>query len=260
MADEPVTLRAATHPPATAAVEPISGFARNVSRLLETIEYRRCESGEDLEAIYQLRYKAYRLYGFVPRLANRMVSDEVDDAVNCYRYGVFIDNRLVSTLRLHHITPQEPFGPVMTVFDDILGPRLDRGETFVNPSQFAADPEWTNVHRTLPYVTLRLAVMSNEYFKSTSCVCMIRDEHTAFYRRIFGSEQVGAARVYQPISVPLMLFDSDCATNLARTIDRFPFFKSTPLEQRMMFARPPRGELSPLTVLPTAKYLLDTAA
>lgn len=259
MADFSVGSRHAAHEPGPFVTEPASGFTRSVSRLLETIEYRRCESGEDLEAIYRLRYKAYRLYGFVPQMASRMVSDELDDADNCYRYGIFVDNNLVSTLRLHHITPSVPHGPVMTVFDDILGPRLDRGETFINPSQFAADPEWTSVLRTLPYVTLRLAVMSNEYFKSTSCVCMIRDEHTAFYRRIFGSVQVGEARTYGPISVPLMLYDSDCKTNLSKTISRFPFFKSTAFERRMVFAKPRRGELSPLTVLPTAKYLLNAA-
>lgn len=237
-----------------------SAFTRSISTLLSVAEYRRCESGEDLEAIYRLRYKAYRLYGFVPETASRMTSDELDDAPNCYRFGVFIDNHLVSTLRLHHLTLADPDAPVMTVFDDVLHPRLMRGETIVNPSQLAADPDWTSVHRGLPYLTLRLAVIANVYFGSTSCACMIREEHTSFYRRIFGSEQIGQARTYAPISVPLMLYDSDCATNLQATIRRFPFFASTPLEQRLTFARPKRGEPSPLTVLPTAKYLLDAAA
>ena len=31
------------------------------------------------------------------------------------------------------------------------------------------------------------------------------------------------------------------------------------MEQRMMFARPARGELAPLTILPTAKYYRDAA-
>ena len=36
--------------------------------LLEHIEYRFCDSGEDLEAIYRLRYKSYRTHGLVSRL------------------------------------------------------------------------------------------------------------------------------------------------------------------------------------------------
>ena len=39
----------------------------------------------------------------------------------------------------------------------------------------------------------------------------------------------------------------------------FPFFKSTPVEQRMLFAKPAKGELAPLTILPTAKYFRDAA-
>ena len=36
-------------------------------------------------------------------------------------------------------------------------------------------------------------------------------------------------------------------------------FKSTPMEQRMLFAKPAFGELAPLTILPTAKYMRDAA-
>lgn len=236
-----------------------SSFIRSVLQVMERAEYRRCEKGEDLEAIYRLRYRSYRLHGFVPEMANRMVRDELDDVPNCYKFGVFIDDKLVSTVRLHHLSLACMEAPVMTVFDDVLRPRLLRGETFINPSQLAADPEWTSVYRSLPYVTLRLAVLANAYFRSTSCVCMIRDEHTAFYRRVFGAVQITPSRIYPPISVPLMLYDSDCATNLESTIRRFPFFRSTEFERRMLFQRPGEGDLAPLTVLPTAKYLQDAA-
>src|SRR5690606_3265927 len=165
-------------------------FVRSVMQLLERTEYRRCEKGEDLEAIYRLRYKAYRLYGFVPDSPSKMTYDAMDETPNCYKYGVFIDDRLVSTVRLHHLTLSQQQAPVMTVFDDVLYPRLLNGETFINPTQFAADPDWTSVYKSLPYLTLRVAVVANAYFNSTSCVCMIRDEHTAFYKRIFGAVQM----------------------------------------------------------------------
>ena len=43
---------------------------------------------------------------------------------NCYRFGVFIDGELVGTVRIHHISKAEPYGPVMKTFGDILRPRL----------------------------------------------------------------------------------------------------------------------------------------
>lgn len=249
------------NPDGAAVANPVAGteagqtsFARNVMTLLESVEYRRCESAEDLEAIYRLRYQAYRRHGFLPETASRMMSDELDDTPNCYRFGVFIDNHLASTVRIHHITRAEPYGPIMSVFGDLLRARLMRGDSFVNPTLLAADPDMGSAQRAIPYLTLRLAVVANTYFNSTNCVCVIRQEHTAFYNRIFGAVQVGDPRPYPPFTVPVMLYDSDCSINMEPTLERFPFFRSTAFERRMLFAKAPAGELAPLTVMPTAKY------
>ena len=56
-----------------------------------------------------------------------------------------------------------------------------------------------------------------------------------------------------------MFYDANCAINREPILKRFPFFKSTPVEQRMLFAKPAMGELAPLTILPTAKYFRDAA-
>ncbi|MBP0438215.1 hypothetical protein J5Y06_06110 [Tianweitania sediminis] len=242
-----------------AAASPTVGiqnsFTRNVSALLEKVEYRRCDSGEDAEAIYRLRYKAYRAFGFVSPNERCFTTDHLDDAENCYRFGVYLEGNLVSTVRVHHQTRDTPDAPVMSVFGDVLLPRLKAGESFINPSLLAADPEFTRIYKALPYITLRLAVVANNYFQTTSCVCMVRDEHTAFYQRIFGSVQAGDPRSYPPFSVPVYLYDSDCATNLAKTIQRFPFFKATPLEERLLFSKRGHQELPSLTVLPSTKYI-----
>lgn len=178
-----------------------SAFADNVATLLERVEYRRCEKGEDLEAIYRLRYKAYRNHGTVPQSAERVTTDLFDDTPNCYRFGVWIDNELVSTVRLHHLTHEQPYSSVMDIFGDIISPRLERGETFINPTMFAADPYFATIYRALPYVTLRLAVVANSHFDTTSCICVIRDDHTAFYKRVFGAVQVGEPRPHPSFTV-----------------------------------------------------------
>lgn len=236
-----------------------SVFARNVMDVLERVEYRRCESGEDLEAVYRLRYKAFHTHGLLDTIVEQKLSDDLDEAGNCYCFGVFMDDELVSTVRLHHLTAETPQAPIMTVFGDRLLPRLARGESFIDPSRLAIDPQMSSLNRALPYVTLRLAVIANTYFGATSCVSMIREEHTAFYHRIFGSVQVGEPRLYPPFTMPIFLYESVCALNMAPTLRRFPFFNSTAMERRMLFAKTPRGELAPLTILPTAKYFSDAA-
>lgn len=238
----------------------ISSFSRNVIELMERAEYRRCESGEDLEAIYRLRYDAYRTHGFVSESPDRVTKDEFDGSPNCYRFGVFIGNELVSTVRLHYIDREHPVGPIMSAFGDVLLPRIERGDTFINPTLFASSPHLHSAYRALPYVTLRLAVIANSYFDATSCVCVIREEHTGFYHRIFGSSQVGDPRAYPPFSVPVMLYASECSENLQPTLQRFPFFASTPLERRLLFAEPTReGELAPLTIIPSTRFVRHAA-
>lgn len=240
-------------------VSGMSSFSRNVSALLERVEYRRCESGEDLEAIYRLRYKAYRQNGFIPESSSRMTSDALDDTPNCYRFGVFVDDALVCTLRIHHLTPGEPYGPAMKTFGDVLGPRLQRGESFINPTLLAAESDFISLHRALPYVTLRLGLLASIRFDATACIGVIREEHTAFYRRTFGAVQLGTPREYPPFTVPVMLYDANCEANREWILRRFPFFRSTPVERRMLFETPGRGELAPLTILPTAKYFREAA-
>ncbi|WP_315919046.1 N-acyl amino acid synthase FeeM domain-containing protein [Mesorhizobium sp. SP-1A] len=236
-----------------------SVFVRNVMDLLEHVEYRRCESGEDLEAVYRLRYEAFHTHGLLDTIVEQKLVDRLDEARNCYCFGVFMDGELVSTVRLHHLTLETPDAPIMTVFGDRLWPRLASGETFVDPSRLAIDPQLSSRFRALPYVTLRLAVIANTYFDVTSCISMIREEHTAFYHRVFGSEQNGDPRLYPPFTMPIYFYESVCAVNMAPTLERFPFFRSTAFERRMLFAKAPRGELAPLTILPTAKYFSDAA-
>lgn len=233
-----------------------SSFVRNIFSLLERTEYRRCESGEDLENIYRLRYIAYRLNDLVQENPDRMVQDEFDDLPNCHRFGIYVDGHLVSTIRLHDVNAATPVSPSTSVYPDLLLPRLRAGERFVDPSRFAADPEWSRVYPQLPYLTLRLAGMACFHFNAPYCISMIRGDHEAFYRRIYQSRPIGDARPYGGvINCFALLYQADVLAIQDETFARFPFFWSSPVEQRLMFGQPPKGELAPLTILPTAKYM-----
>jgi hypothetical protein len=236
----------------------MSAFARNVSELLEHVEYRRCESGEDLEDIYRLRYDSYLAADMIRPNASHKIIDEFDESPNAYSFGVYFDGYLVSTLRLHHVTADFPDSPSVKVFRDELRPRLEAGETFVDPSRFAANAEWAASLRVLPYITLRLAQVACRYFKPSACLTAIKEEHSAFYTRILYAEPITEARTYPGLTMPVRLYQSRYPDAPDKVAERFPFFESTPMEQRMLFQRR-EGELAPLTILPTAKYLKEAA-
>jgi hypothetical protein len=236
-----------------------STFARNVFALLERTEYRRCDKGEDLEDIYHLRYKSYRSNDMVPDNENHAICDELDETPNAYRFGVYVDSVLVSTLRIHHVTLNTPMSPSTKAFGDIVFPMLEQGDTFICPSRFASDPEWSRVLPQIPYITLRLAGMACFHFKSPYCLSTIREDHAGFYKRIYNSEQISEPRPYPGVYNKVVLYRADVKAIEERSFARFPFFKSTALEQRLMFGKPSHGELAPLTILPTAKYFRNAA-
>lgn len=239
--------------------EEVSSFTRSVLNVLERVEYRVCESGEDLEAIYRLRYESYLKAGLLTPNASRMVTDSFDDLPNSYRFGVFYDGHLVSTLRLHTVDAVHTLSPSTEIFGDVLLPRIAAGETFLDPSRFAADPEWSTTLKVLPYVTLRLCIVALRHFQPSACLQTIKEEHAAFYRRIFIAEPLVPPRIFPGLTVSGTLYQSRVPEAVDQAERRFPFFRSTAFEQRLLFQRPKRGEPAPLNVLPTAKYSLAAA-
>ncbi len=236
-----------------------TSLASKVFSLLERVEYRRCDKGEDLEDIYRLRYKAYRWNDMVPDDERHVIHDDLDEAPNVYRFGIYVDQRLLSTMRIHHVTAEHPMSTSTKAFGDVVLPMLEQGKTFVCMSRFASDPEWTRVYPQLAYVTLRLAGMACFYFNASYGLSTVREDHAGFYRRIYYSEQIGEARPYPGVVNRVVLFRTNAYANETRYYARFPFFHSTPMERRLLFAPPAAGELAPLTILPTAKYYRQAA-
>ncbi len=56
-----------------------------------------------------------------------------------------------------------------------------------------------------------------------------------------------------------MLYDCDCFKNNDMIFRRFPFFRATATEQRLLFAKPKRGERAPLTILPSLRFIKAAA-
>lgn len=236
-----------------------STFVQHVNALLERTEYRRAERGEDLEDIYRLRYKAYRMNDVVPDDESRTIHDDLDEVSNVHNFGVYVDQILVSTLRVHHVTLATPWSASTKTFPDILYPMLERGMTFVCMNRFASDPDWSRSLPQLPYVTLRLASMASLHFDVPYGLSTVREDHGAFYRRVFDSEMIAPGRPYPGFVKKVALYRTEAHRNRNRFFARFPFFRSTEFERRMLFAKPQRGELPPLTILPTAKFLPHAA-
>lgn len=215
----------------------VSRFAGSLMDVLDRVEYSRVRMDVAENPIYRLRYEAYRREEFVPFNDAGVVVDDLDATANAMCFGVHIDGELVSSIRVHHVSRTQPHGPSMKTHADVLQPLLAQGQTFIDPSRFTADYEASLAYPALPFLTLRIAVMASVHFNADACLALVRPEHTAFYRRVFGSEPLGEERPYPGLTFPVQLFAAYVNTKLPATLRRYPFFMSTDQERQDLFSR-----------------------
>jgi len=174
--------------------------------------------------------------GFIAPNAESVVFDEHDMAPNVYCFGVYIDDELVSSIRFHHVTPEQRISPSRVVFPKTLGDMLEDGVTYIDPSRFTADHEATLAYPALPFLTLRVVAMASQHFNVDYCVSSVRVEHAAFYRRVFGSKRLPGVGYYPGIDFPMHLYAAKLASIHGRVARRFPFFMSTAPERKKFFS------------------------
>lgn len=217
---------------------PAPTFAERVMALLEKVDYRLAVTDSEKDAVYRLRYEAYlRERAIGPGFSKRL-SDRFDDLDNSYIFGVFVDARLVGSIRLHVSSRSYPDLPALGVFADILGPEIEAGKTIIDPTRFVVDHHAARLYPELPYVTTRIGWMAGEHFAADAILATVRSEHQAFYRRVFGHQVLADARPYPTLVKPLSLMKLDYFGMKDDVHRRYPFFRSTGFERRMLFGGP----------------------
>lgn len=206
--------------------------------LLDRVDYRLIETPEDRDAVYLLRYKAYLHSGLILPSESRRVTDRFDDAPNVWIFGVHVDGELCSSLRVHVLTSEWRASYSTEVYGDILHPRLDRGEVFIDPARLVADPEKAKRFPELPYLTVRLGFLACDHFDADTGLVMVRPDHQPFYRRIFFAESMAEPRPFpgwHTNSASLMM--TDFRKDREKILTRFPIMGSSAFERRMLFDR-----------------------
>jgi N-acyl-L-homoserine lactone synthetase len=224
-----------------------SAFERGI-QLLDHIDYRLAETPEDKEAIYRLRYRAYLEEGAIAASAVKMTTDKFDEDPNSFVFGIYFDGTLASSIRISVATPAHPTSPSVDVFPDVLAAELEQGKTIVDPTRFVADPSRQNRYPELPYVTVRLGYVACAYFNADIGLATVRAEHRAFYRRVFLQKPLCEPRIFPGLLKPVGLMAADFPEVRDRIFARYPYFRSSAFERRMLFGRnrpPMAGEGEP---------------
>ena len=206
--------------------------------LFDRVDYRLIETPEEKDLIYLMRYRAYLHGGLISPSETLRVTDRYDDSPNVWLFGIFVDGELCGSFRLHVLTSEWRDSYTTELFGDILHPRLDRGEVFIDPARFTADPENARRFPELPYLTVRLAYMACDYFNADTGLAMVRTDHQAFYRRVLLSETISEPRPFPGWDTrQVILMASDFPKVREKILTRFPIMRSNAFERRMLFDR-----------------------
>ena len=207
------------------------------SGLSDRVDYRLMETPEEKDSIYRMRYKAYLHGGVTAPCQSERVSDHYDDAPNAWMFGIYVDGELCSSLRLNVVNSECRISGSVDLFGDVLHPRIDQGEVFIDPLRLAALPEKARQFPEIPYLTVRLAYMACEYFNADTGLALVRAEHQAFYRRVFMSEVIAEARSFPGFLPKVALMASDYRAVREKVMTRFPIMRSSAFERQMLFQR-----------------------
>lgn len=217
--------------------------------LFDRVDYRLIETPEEKDQLYQMRYRAYLHGGLILPSDARRVSDRYDDAPNAWIFGIYVDGELCSSLRLHVLTPECRMSYATELFGDVLHHRLDKGEVFIDPARFVADPDKAQRFPELPYLSLRLAYLACEHFNADTGLAVVRAEHQAFYRRVFLHETIAEPRAFPNVLKKVALMASGFRTLREQVLNRFPIMRSSAFERRMLFERPMGRRIYPAEVV-----------
>ena len=217
-----------------------SAFVERISHLVDKVRYHSVHRPEEREAIFRLRYDAYRREGMIAANFSRQFSDHYDDMENARLFGVYFDDKLVSSIRISVISAQHPMSPSAEIFPEFIQPWIDAGQTVIDPTRFVVDHAAARLYPELAYITIRLAPLACEYFHADQLLAAVRAEHQAFYRRVSGHSTICPPRAWPALAKPLALMKVDVNGIRGSLYDRYPFFRSTLAERQALFGRRPQ--------------------
>ncbi|MBP0441386.1 N-acyl amino acid synthase FeeM domain-containing protein [Tianweitania sediminis] len=228
-------------------------FVDRVQKLLERVEYRPARTPEDREQIFRQRYAAYLREGAIVANSTGRFTDPYDETPNAQLLGLFVDDNLCASMRIH-ATGSGCFElPAMWAFADILKPEMERGRRIVDPTRFVVDAQWSRQYPELAYLTARTGWVAGEHYKADLVLSTARAEHQAFYKRVFNYRLVCDCRQYHTLTKPLSLLFLDFQEQRNVVEARYPFLRSTRAEREAMFGEAERTS-TPATLFGSSRH------
>lgn len=215
-------------------------FAERVERLLGKVEFRVAKRPSEREAVFRLRYDAYRRRNLLNSYVEGLLYDEVyDESPNGCSTMTFIEGEFASTVRVHVSADEDADLPSMRVFADVILPHLQGGEIVVDPTRLAARLDLSRLYPELPYFALRPVWMAAQHFNADFVIATTSIEHASFYRRVCGYESWSEPRTYPCMTFDVLCLGLDFQARRQRVEARYPSFGATRAECMALYGAMP---------------------
>ena len=214
----------------------LSTLSDHVFKLLERVEYRVASNPADREAVFRLRYDAYRRIGFLkPRPDDRLYDPLYDDDPKAWITMTFVDGDLAGTVRVNMGACERAVLPGLQAFAEILAPRLRARQALIEFTRLASRLSLSGGYPELAYVIMRPGFMAAQHLDADFAVATPRAEHVAFYTRAFGAALWSPPRDYPGLTAKLACMGAEyrAVRNVIET--RYPFYRSTAAERAALF-------------------------
>jgi Autoinducer synthetase. len=212
-----------------------SAFLNKAELTLKMIDYRKITTSKEIEDVQRLRFEAYSRENNVFSDKKFFRSDKFDNERNAEVFGLYIENRIAASLRIHRVTAETPQTPSAIYFPEFFASRLARGDSFLEPTRFVISDEFARRFPLLHFMTMRVCFMATVHYGMPFILCSVRGEHGSYYKRFFGMEAEVVGKMVPTIAIPADLYVGSVAEKLPLVEQRLPFMRSTEEERAALF-------------------------
>ena len=218
--------------------DPGAWSTQRTARLVDLSNRVTCKvarSHLERNAIFKLRYRSYFRAGMISENFFERHIEAADHMRNSYLIGLYVDRKLVSSLRVQIGSATTPNFSAYELFPHVLEPLLRGNKTIVDMSCVATDGELaqSQSYDLLPYVVLRSWIIAAEHFNADYIAAAVQPQHQIFYTRVFGCDLHSEVKPHHLTSVGLVTLDF--ANSAKRVYENLQFLRSTPYERQQLF-------------------------
>lgn len=192
----------------------------NAVEALKKSRYRVVTDSDDLEKVFQLRYKCYRADGTISANPRKIMSDAFDETENAIHVVIEYSGEVLAAVRLHIVCGSTSSSPTLEVFPEVRRTAVEK--SILDPTRFVVDPSARKQRLPLHFLALRIPLLATIYYDIDMALAPVRREHTAFYKRFLGYEPILNPRSYPYLRKPIHLLACNVQENLATVLRRTP--------------------------------------